>query len=460
MKKIYSIIICILWALCSCQDEEAVFDVKMPSEGVSFYPIAGGAVMHYKLPADENVYNIQLCYQDAFGQEIIRTGSYACDSLIIIGFNEAQKGVKGYVTLCDRNNVESEKLEVTFDTKDSGPVTFINNLKIGPGWGKGFTLSYELKEDVSGMAHVFYIGEDPISKKTDTILIKSFALTKGEVTLRDTFKQERESYDIVVRTEDFRGYMIKEKIWSNITPRAVERLMPKMMEFQDPEGLSIEDPVFKLGKEYLFDGDTKGEKCLGKETGADFYTFLAGPMAISTPENPDKPLFVIDMKEEKMPAEVRLYGMLAVRSDWPWGPGGYYPEPNKYGKIWTSCYPSKLPSSVTLFGSNSIDGNATWEKIVHFEQGRDIINEDRWCARCNHLDYRQYAIYDTDKLALTPPAYLSLLCPADGNKYRYLKVVVNDVFMNPDEGFESAEIGANYDKYVTLNELEIYTAKD
>ena len=58
MKKIYFIVVCMLLAFCSCQDDEAVFDVKMPAEGLSFYPIAGGAVMHYKLPADEHVYNI------------------------------------------------------------------------------------------------------------------------------------------------------------------------------------------------------------------------------------------------------------------------------------------------------------------------------------------------------------------------------------------------------------------
>lgn len=459
MKKIYFIVVCMLLAFCSCQDDEAVFDVKMPAEGLSFYPIAGGAVMHYKLPADEHVYNIQLRYRDAFGQEIIRTGSYACDSLVIVGFNEARQGVKGYVSLCDRNNVESEEVEVTFDTKDSGPVNFINNVKIGPGWGKGFTLSYELKDDVKGIAHVFYIGEDPVSKRMDTILLKSFALTKGTVVLQDTFKQNRDSYDIVVRAEDFRGYMVKERIWKDIAPYKVEKLLPSMMEFHDPEGLSVEDPAFKLGKEYLFDGDTKGVQCFAKETFADFYTYLAGPMAISTPENPEKPLFIIDMKEEKLPAEIRLYGMLAVRSDWPYGPGGYYDAPNKYGRIWTSCYPSKLPSSVTLFGSNSMDAGAAWEKIVHFEQGRDIVNEDRWCARCNHIDFEKYQIYDFDKLTLEPPCYLTLTCPAEGKKYRYLKVVVNEVFMNPT-GFESAVIGSNYDKYVTLNELEIFTAKD
>ena len=81
------------------------------------------------------------------------------------------KGVKAYVTLCDRNDVESEALEVTFDTRDSGPVAFINNLEVVPGWGNGFVLSYDLEEDLKGMAHLFYVGEDPNTKLPDTPFI-------------------------------------------------------------------------------------------------------------------------------------------------------------------------------------------------------------------------------------------------------------------------------------------------
>ena len=44
-------------------------------------------------------------------------------------------------------------------------------------------------------------------------------------------------------------------------------------------------------------------------------------------------------------------------------------------------------------------------------------------------------------------------------KYRYLKVVVNEVFFAPI-GFENAFMGGNDQKYVTVHELEVYTAKD
>ena len=51
-----------------------------------------------------------------------------------------------------------------------------------------------------------------------------------------------------------------------------------------------------------------------------------------------------------------------------------------------------------------------------------------------------------------------LSCPATGNEYRYVKFVVNEVFYSP-AGFENATSGSNYNKHVTIHELEIYTAK-
>ena len=44
-------------------------------------PIPGGAVMYYNLPSDLDLMAIRVRYKDAFGQEIMREGSYASDSL-------------------------------------------------------------------------------------------------------------------------------------------------------------------------------------------------------------------------------------------------------------------------------------------------------------------------------------------------------------------------------------------
>lgn len=58
--------------------------------------------MRYRLPADPDILSIRVRYQDAFGKEILRTGSYACDSLFLVGFNEARQGVLASITLASK----------------------------------------------------------------------------------------------------------------------------------------------------------------------------------------------------------------------------------------------------------------------------------------------------------------------------------------------------------------------
>ena len=101
--------------------------------------------------------------------------------------------------------------------------------------------------------------------------------------------------------------------------------------------------------------------------------------------------------------------------------------------------------------------NERWVEISHFEQDRRIDNKERWCERCN--ENGDYLIVSRDALDLASPCFITLTCPAEGEKYRYLKVVVNEVFFAPI-GFENAFMGGNDQKYVTVHELEVYTAKD
>lgn len=56
--------------------------------------------------------------------------------------------------------------------------------------------------------------------------------------IRDTFKQQRDSYDFVVRVEDFRGNMVKERVWKDIVPLAIEQLPVSLNNLSDPEELS------------------------------------------------------------------------------------------------------------------------------------------------------------------------------------------------------------------------------
>ena len=122
---------CGCWA---CSDDDDVFDMSMTQEGIRFTPMPGGAIMHYTLPENENIMNIKVRYKDAHGVDMLRVGSYVADSLTIIGFDEAQTGVPAQVTLADKHGVESEPINVTFDTQDSGPIEFFKSVEVSSGW--------------------------------------------------------------------------------------------------------------------------------------------------------------------------------------------------------------------------------------------------------------------------------------------------------------------------------------
>ena len=154
MVKRFIYVLLMVCTFCCCKDDESTtFNVEI-SDSFSFTPVSGGAIMHYQLPKDGDVMGVKVRYRNAQGEDVLRTASYACDSIELIGFNEAQQNVEAFVTLCDRNNVESDPVKVTFSTKDSGPVAFFDKLQIKPSW-KGFDMTWDVPAGAKGLVHVF-----------------------------------------------------------------------------------------------------------------------------------------------------------------------------------------------------------------------------------------------------------------------------------------------------------------
>lgn len=438
MKRLGFILLMLaLW--CSCQDDEVIFGVEMPQQGLSFEPISGGAIMRYQLPKNDEVMGINVRYQNAFGESILCTGSYACDSLVLTGFTEARQNVPAQVTLSNRDNVESAPIDVTFNTGASGTVLFFDSCAVMPSWN-GIELVYSIPESIEGMAHVLYVGEDPITQKADTLLISSFILSKGRDTLAFRLQQERESYDVVVRTEDYKGHRVMQKVWEGINVYQSENYPLTVDNLSDPSNLSIEDDDAKLGLSYLVDGDCKGEKSF-KQNSDVFYTYVAGPKVLN------KPLVVVDLGAEKEVAEMRLHSMLHVRFNFPdWRAGGY-------GNIWYARYENKLPCAASVYGTNTPDNPDSWVLLSDFEQDLREPLELRWCNRCPVFN-GSYAIANLDELAKAEPLYVSMYFPTSGEKYRYLKLEINELFELTTSG------QSNFQDYVTLNEIEVYVKSE
>lgn len=425
MKRIIYILfaISILWG---CEQEEVSFPAGISLQDLSFTPTSGGAVMHYKLPSDDEVISIKLRYLDFRGDEVTIEGSYACDSLVIIGFNKAQKGVPARVTLCNRQEQESSPIDVTFDTYDSGATAFFNTVEIEPYWN-GFLLRYTGIRRSNGFANIFYKGIDPISQKPSLLFIDRIIIQEGEHSLKYSLQQAQDKYTIVIRTEDFRGYMVEERTYEDIGINTMFKLDPASYTFTCKS--SVEDPSQKLGKSYLFDGDVKGYDGLGRDADdTNFFTFLAGPDAVGIP-------FIVHFNEPQIPASVRLYTMLNVRF---------------FGKgIFNFCYYNRLPCSVSLYGTNTPEDKDSWVLLGKKEEPREAPFANRWCSRAPGC--AKGNMYEKEEVDGAEPQYLNIQLPTSNVKYTDMIIVVDDVF--------SASVGyvpENDNKYVTFNELEVY----
>ena len=251
---------CGCWA---CSDDDDVFDMSMTQEGIRFTPMPGGAIMHYTLPENENIMNIKVRYKDAHGVDMLRVGSYVADSLTIIGFDEAQTGVPAQVTLADKHGVESEPINVTFDTQDSGPIEFFKSVEVSSGWN-GFVVKYNISRNTEGLANVFYVGENPTTNTQDTLLVSSFLLSStGRDSLIFSPQQVLDSYDVVIRVENFRGYVVGQRMWNDIAALPADTIPASDFSFlgcltANGDDLTIDDPAARLGASYLFDGDKRG----------------------------------------------------------------------------------------------------------------------------------------------------------------------------------------------------------
>ena len=434
----------ILLGLFACQDDDTFFDIKMPEDKIRFEPIAGGAMMYYSLPAEMDVFGIRLRYKDCRGQEMLKVGDYGGDSLLLDGFNEARTNIPVAITLVNRRNEESEPINLEFDTKDSAPYTFFEKADVSSSWS-GFQIVYDAPEQVSGMFHVFYLGENPLTREMDTILVKSSPIIKGGDTLLFPLETKNTINTVIVRTQDYKGYRVRQKIWEGVESFIPEKLDTSGFRFIDVKNLAIDNDEAKCGIKYLFDGDIKGEQRIKAGKGYLVHTFLAGPGATGAP-------FIIDLKKERVPAQVKIYTMLRSTSYNVPGATIFGPE-LPLADIWKAHYEDKIPCKVAIYGGDSEDPNGTWTKLGSFEQNRFLEAKDRWA-------YRSTADYDYKTLVSleeAEPVCLEITFPTSSTTYRYLKLVVEETFMYYLYGYNPTDY--NPARYVTMHELEVYVKK-
>ncbi|MFR7879441.1 MAG: hypothetical protein ACLU4J_25315, partial [Butyricimonas paravirosa] len=135
------------------------------------------------------------------------------------------------------------------------------------------------------------------------------------------------------------------------------------MDNFDAGGKSLERDDLKVGLKYLFDGDLKGNQRMVTGKSKEMFTFLAGPDAVG------KPMFV-DLEEERVPASIRIYGILNMT----------LPQPA--GNPWNQFPEARMPCDVIVYGGNDKNGN-TWDKLGIFVQSPTLTPLDRWNYPCD-----------------------------------------------------------------------------
>lgn len=438
-----------VFGLFACEDNDSIFELSTEGLEIKFTPVAGGAMMHYSLPNNRDIFAMNIRYKNWQGQDMLKACGYSGDSVLLDGFTRTQEGINARVSFVNHNNVESEPMEYQFSTLDSAPWSFFDDLTVRPSWN-GFQIIYKSPSVVTGMIHVFYMGTNPLTQQEDTILMSSFPITQRGDTLNFVQKQDRTKNTVIIRTEDFQGFRVRQEIYSDIDAFRTEQWAMTADDFKD-FGLSKESPIAKTGKQYLFDGELKGlERLIASfsedpltRTGTEVYgAYLAGPQSYEKP-------MILDLKEQKVPAWIRLYCLYPIRANNAAGNA-------TYGNIWNGSYDDKVPCHVSVYGhSTSDDPNSDgWVFLGNLNQDpeREAV-KDRWSYLTTDLTL---APKDENELALKDPIYVDIQFQPVDDTYRYLKVVVHNTF-------DSSKVGGinyNQEKYFTLQELEVYVKKN
>ena len=449
IRKILFLLVLFSGFFACKEDEELRFDVPVEfRRDLRFRPTPGGAVMKYYLPDNSDIFGVRVRYTNAWGELLTKDGTYLSDSVVLGGFTEARENVPAKVSFFNCNMVESESIDMTFDTENSATIAVFDSLTVNPFWG-GFNVTYRSPETVSGMIHVFYIGINPMTQQLDSILMSSVPIVEGGDTLNFVLQQPMGSVDVIVRTDDYKGFRVKQQI-TTVPCLSMVTLEPSDFDFKFT-GKIVEDATHQLGEKYLFDGDGKGVEYRKNRLAGERYkysTFVAGPYAFGE-------RFIVGLREKKVPAAVRLHAFLYYETDWPYRLASY----PLVSEVWSGYYMSRLPCKIALYGTNENPENVdlgSCARLYSLNYSPSYGNFlDSWAA---YTDYssnltwkNSYLNKSESELEAAEPVVLDMQCNYTGEQYQYLIFVVEDTFDSARwNGQEENAL-----EYVTFNELEV-----
>lgn len=428
MKNIWLIMCLLVLGACN-EDQEIGLDVSVPEENITFTPVSGGAVMHYKIPENTEIYTIQASYMDAQGKEIVVSSSIFMDSLSLLGFNEAQENIPVEITFMNKNNEASAPMYRTFSTLVSGPYDFLEHVDVEEAWN-GIYLKSDYQGEATGLVNVYYVGINAYTQKTDTLFT-------GNMTINNNVSEQffginfnnADNNTVVIEVEDYRGYVAHKRIWNGINAYPTKQLLSNEFNLTDPGNWSLEDENQKFGLKYLVDGDTKGSQRLFNNNSDMYFTYCT--------KNGAKGSYVlVDMLEPRVPASIRLYSLFDLTSA-----GLYINSP------YNMNYNDRLPCDIKVYASNDAGDENSWILVGSYYTDPNNSASNGWG--------NTYVgpLTTLEQMNLLDPRYCEIVCKLSNDTYRYLKVQCDNVF-NTNPFF------ANTNENISYHELEIYVKKE
>ena len=192
MKKILLYISFCLTLFLSCTEEyigQPSVDGTKPNTvtGVTVKNIPGGAIVHYKVPGDNNLLYVKGVYM-INGKECNTSASIYTDSLTIEGFGSAEKQIIQLYCV-DRNNNVSDPVSVEINP-DIPPIRSIGEtFDMSVAFG-GVTLKW--KNDSKSMMAFYFLAENLQTKEMEVADIVYSNSKDGKYTLRGFDTQERD----------------------------------------------------------------------------------------------------------------------------------------------------------------------------------------------------------------------------------------------------------------------------
>ncbi|WP_065219017.1 MULTISPECIES: hypothetical protein [Butyricimonas] len=277
-------------------------------------------------------------------------------------------------------------------------------------------------------------------------------------------KQVMDATDVIVRTDDFEGKRVKLHVEKGLPCLSMDTLKYSNDFLFEFGGTTVTNLEYGLGADYLFDGDKYGLNYRRNRLAGERYkynTYVVGPHAFYNKEEGDKNRFILDLKQERVPAGVFIYAFLNYRTSWPYSNDrGFSEGPEFLQDVWKGYYISRLPAKAKLYGTNSMNPQsvdlASCTLLSELDDDIDGVFTS-WAARsdCNNLEIDDdWMKGDEEELLATEPVVLRMLCNyEEGRKFRYLILVVTDTYNSTSRLASMKEVNSR--EFVTFNEMEV-----